>query len=128
MKKYNPDKIEKKWQKYWEKEKMHEAVDGAGNYLLLVEFPYPSGNLHIGHWYAFALPDILARYQRMNGKNVMYPIGFDAFGLPAENAAISRGINPRDWTEENIKHMTQQLKSMGATFDWTREVQTIDPE
>ena len=128
MKKYNPDKIEKKWQKYWEKEKMHEAVDGADNYLLLVEFPYPSGNLHIGHWYAFALPDILARYQRMNGKNVMYPIGFDAFGLPAENAAISRGINPRDWTEENIKHMTQQLKSMGATFDWTREVQTIDPE
>jgi len=128
MKKYNPDKIEKKWQKYWEKEKMHEAVAGASNYLLLVEFPYPSGNLHIGHWYAFALPDIFARYQRMNGKNVMYPIGFDAFGLPAENAAISRGINPRDWTEENIKHMTQQLKSMGATFDWTREVQTIDPE
>src|SRR3989344_3627215 len=128
MKKYNPDKIEKKWQKYWEKEKMHEAVDGAGNYLLLVEFPYPSGNLHIGHWYAFALPDIFARYQRMNGKNVMYPIGFDAFGLPAENAAISRGINPRDWTEDNIKHMTKQLKSMGATFDWSRKVSTIDPE
>ena len=128
MKKYNPDKIEKKWQKYWEKEKMHEAVDGAGNYLLLVEFPYPSGNLHIGHWYAFALPDILARYQRMNGKNVMYPIGFDAFGLPAENAAIQRGASPADWTKKNIAHMTDQLKSMGATFDWTREVQTIDPE
>jgi leucyl-tRNA synthetase len=128
MKKYNPEKIEKKWQKYWEREKMYEAVDGADNYMLLVEFPYPSGNLHIGHWYAFALPDILARYQRMNGKNVMYPIGFDAFGLPAENAAINHGVNPRDWTEQNIKHMTTQLKSMGAAFDWTRRVSTIDPE
>jgi leucyl-tRNA synthetase len=128
MKKYNPEKIESKWQKYWEKQKMHEVKDGANNYMLLVEFPYPSGNLHIGHWYAFALPDILARYQRMNGRNVMYPIGFDAFGLPAENAAISRGINPRDWTEQNIKHMAKQLRSMGATFDWSREVQTIDPE
>ena len=81
MKKYNPDKIEKKWQKYWEKEKMHEAVAGASNYLLLVEFPYPSGNLHIGHWYAFALPDIFARYQRMNGKmsctlSVLMPLAY----------------------------------------------------
>ncbi len=138
MKKYDPAKIESKWQKYWEKEKMNEVVDGAdpsspkatngrSNYMLLVEFPYPSGNLHIGHWFAFALPDILARFQRMNGKNVMYPMGFDAFGLPAENAAIQRNISPSDWTKGNIAHMTKQLKSMGATFDWTREVQTIDP-
>ncbi|HAU07543.1 MAG: Leucine-tRNA ligase [Candidatus Yanofskybacteria bacterium GW2011_GWF1_44_227] len=128
MKKYNPGKIEKKWQKYWEKEKMHEAVAGANNHLLLVEFPYPSGNLHIGHWYAFALPDILARYERMNGKNVMYPIGFDAFGLPAENAAIQRETSPGDWTKKNIAYMTKQLRSMGATFDWSRQVETIDSE
>ncbi len=96
--------------------------------MLLTEFPYPSGDLHIGHWYAFALPDILARYLRMNGKNVMYPIGFDAFGLPAENAAIKNNVHPGVWTKKNISHMTKQLKSMGATFDWSREVQTIDPD
>ncbi len=129
--KYNPEKIEKKWQKQWEKEKLYQTPDTDSekeNYMLLTEFPYPSGNLHIGHWYAFALPDILARYLRMTGKNVMYPIGFDAFGLPAENAAIQRNINPRDWTEENIKYMAKQFRSMGASFDWSREVRTIDPE
>lgn len=130
-------KIEKKWQKIWEKEgiyKISDKVKGlpaqAGkkdNFMLLTEFPYPSGNLHIGHWYAFAVPDILGRYLRMKGKNVSYPIGFDAFGLPAENAAIKRKINPRDWTEQNIKYMTSQLKSMGAAFDWDRAVSTIDP-
>ena len=131
MTKYNPSKIESKWQKYWASKKLHltqDDADGKRNSMLLVEFPYPSGNLHIGHWYAFAIPDILARYKRMNGQNVMYPIGFDAFGLPAENAAIQRGVNPRDWTEENIAYMTKQLQSMGATFDWAREVRTIDPE
>src|SRR3989344_5596917 len=128
MKKYNPDKIEKKWQKYWEKEKMHEAVDGADNYLLLVEFPYPSGNLHIGHWYAFAVPDILARYLRMNGKNVLYPAGFDAFGLPAENAAIKNKRNPAEWTFANIDYMRKQQRSMGASFDWSREIVTCDPK
>lgn len=96
--------------------------------MLLTEFPYPSGNLHIGHWYAFALPDILARYLRMNGKNVLYPIGFDAFGLPAENAAIKNNIHPETWTKKNIAYMTKQLKSMGTTFDWSREVRTIDPD
>src|SRR3989344_8324515 len=95
--------------------------------MLLTEFPYPSGNLHVGHWYAFALPDILARYLKMKGHNVMYPIGFDAFGLPAENAAIQRNINPRDWTEQNIKYMVKQFKSMGTLLDWSREVRTIDP-
>ena len=130
MKKYNPKEIESKWQKYWESKELSLVKDKANgkNYMLLTEFPYPSGNLHTGHWYAFALPDILARYLRMKGNNVLYPIGFDAFGLPAENAAIQRGINPRDWTEQNIKHMTKQLKSMGASFDWSREVRTIDPE
>ena len=96
--------------------------------MLLVEFPYPSGNLHIGHWYAFAVPDISVRFLRMNGRNVLYPIGFDAFGLPAENAAIKNKINPRDWTKKNIMYMTKQLKSMGASFDWSRTVSTIEPE
>ena len=131
MIKYNSQKIEKKWRKVWEKEeiyKIKDSVKGKKNFITLVEFPYPSGNLHIGHWYAFAIPDIFARFNRMNGKNVMYPIGFDAFGLPAENAAIKRKINPRDWTEQNIKYMTNQLKSMGASFDWDRKVSTIDPE
>ena len=129
--KYNPQKIERRWQKYWDAKKLYSPNDAAGkkkNFMLLTEFPYPSGNLHIGHWYAFSVPDILARYLRMNGKNVLYPVGFDAFGLPAENAALKRGINPKKWTEKNIAHMTKQLKSMGATFDWSRAVSTIDSE
>ena len=84
--------------------------------------PYPSGDLHIGHWYAMTPSDARARYLRMNGYNVMYPIGFDAFGLPAENAAIARNIHPKDWTYANIKRMRAQLKSMGAMWDWNREV------
>src|SRR5689334_9824688 len=130
MAKYNPRNIEKKWQKQWQAKKLttaKDAVKGKKNYMLLTEFPYPSGNLHMGHWYAFALPDIRVRYLRMQGYNVMYPIGFDAFGLPAENAAIKRDISPKAWTEKNIKFMTGQLQSMGATFDWSREVRTIDP-
>ena len=126
----NFNKIEKKWQKIWESKKNYSTKDkikGKKNFLLLVEFPYPSGNLHIGHWYAFSVPDIFGRYLRMKGYNLMYPMGFDAFGLPAENAAIKRKINPRTWTEKNIKYMTRQLKSMGAVFDWERSISTIDP-
>jgi len=129
--KYNPQKIEKKWQKYWQNKKLFQTKDtvkGKENFMLLTEFPYPSGNLHIGHWYAFAVPDILARYLKMRGKSVLYPVGFDAFGLPAENAAIKNKINPKKWTEQNIAYMTKQLQSMGATFDWSRKVSTIDPE
>jgi leucyl-tRNA synthetase len=131
MAKYNPSKIEKKWQKYWEQKKMHvtkDKVKGKENFYLLFEFPYPSGNLHMGHWYAFSVPDILSRYLRMKGYNVMYPVGFDAFGLPAENAAIERNLQPADWTNKNIAHMSKQLKSMGATLDWSREIRTTDPE
>ena len=131
MSKYNPSKIEKKWQQYWEDKKLYQAEDfghDKKNFLLLVEFPYPSGDLHTGHWFAFSVPDIYGRYLRMNGFNVMYPIGFDAFGLPAENAAIKHNIHPRDWTKKNITKMSKQLRSMGAGFDWSREVSTIDPE
>ncbi len=127
---YNPQKIEPKWQQFWAKQKLCQAPDkdnGKQNYMLLTEFPYPSGDLHMGHWLAFAVPDILSRYLRMKGYNMMYPIGFDAFGLPAENAAIKNNVNPRDWTEKNIAFMTTQFESMGATFDWSRVVSTIDP-
>ncbi len=130
--KYDPATIENKWQKHWKEKKLYEAKDSVQektNHMILTEFPYPSGNLHIGHWYAFALPDILVRHLRMKGKlNVMYPIGFDAFGLPAENAAIEHGVNPREWTKNNIEYMSKQFESMGASFDWSRTVSTIDPE
>jgi leucyl-tRNA synthetase len=97
-------------------------------YYLLFEFPYPSGDLHTGHWYAFALNDILARYKKMTGVNVLFPIGFDAFGLPAENAAIKNGISPKTWTYENIAKMREQVKKMGTLVDWSKEVVTSDPE
>jgi leucyl-tRNA synthetase len=131
MKPYDHKKIEKKWQKEWQKKKLYVTPDSKKdqpNEYVLVEFPYPSGNLHIGHWYAFALPDIYARKKRMEGKNVLYPIGFDAFGLPAENAAIKRGLDPKKWTDSNMKTMRSQLTSMGASFDTTRMLATTDPE
>lgn len=128
---YDPKLIEKKWQEKWEKEGLYHTPDkaaGKENEYILVEFAYPSGNLHVGHWYAFSVTDIYARYRRMTGRNVMFPFGFDAFGLPAENAAIKHQLNPRTWTYENIAHMKEQLRSMGAMFDWSREVVTSDPE
>ena len=130
MKSYDHKSIEKKWTKQWEKDALYKTSDkvkGKDNFYLLVEFPYPSGNLHVGHWYAFAVPDILARFRRMQGKNVLYPIGFDAFGLPAENAAIKNKLNPRKWTLGNIEYMKKQIRSMGTSFDWSREVVTCDP-
>lgn len=131
MRGYDHKKIEKKWQQRWEKAKLHKTADtvkGKKNFYLLTEFPYPSGNLHVGHWYAFSVPDILARHLRMQGKNVLYPIGFDAFGLPAENAAIKNKLNPKKWTYGNIAYMEKQIASMGASFDWSRQVITCDPE
>ncbi|MEK7537092.1 MAG: leucine--tRNA ligase [Patescibacteria group bacterium] len=131
MMKYNPNKIERKWQRYWENKKLYQTKDkvkGKKNFYHLVMFPYTSGDLHMGHWYNYAPSDVYARFKRMQGLNVMAPIGFDAFGLPAENAAIQRNINPADWTRQNISYMTKQLKSMGAIFDWSRKVETIDPE
>ncbi len=128
---YNHQKIEKHWQKKWEMSRIYKTPDkkkGAENFYSLIEFPYPSGNLHTGHWYAFSVPDIFTRKKRMEGKNILFPIGFDAFGLPAENAAIKNKLNPRKWTYGNIDYMRKQLRSMGASFDWTREVITCDPE
>src|SRR3989344_4381507 len=112
--KYNHLEIEKKWQEKWQEAGIYKTPDekkGAKNFYLLVEYPYPSGNLHIGHWYAFAVPDIFARKKRMEGYNVLFPIGFDSFGLPAENAAIKHGLDPKEWTYKNIARMTDQFRS-----------------
>jgi len=129
--KYNPSKIEKKWQKYWETKKIYRAKDevtGKNNFMMLAEFPYTSGNLHIGHWFTYSIADIFSRYLRMSGHNVMNPIGFDAFGLPAENAAIKNNTTPALWTRKNINYMSKQLKSIGATFDWSRIADTSNPD
>ena len=101
--------------------------DSKEKYYLLFEFPYPSGDLHIGHWYAFALTDIYARKLRMAGKNVLFPMGFDAFGLPAENAAIKHGLDPKEWTYKNMETMRTQMRTMGASMDWSKEIVTCDP-
>jgi leucyl-tRNA synthetase len=127
--KYDPAAIEPKWQRAWEEQGLyHSDIDPARpKYYALTMLPYPSGDLHIGHWYAMVPSDARARYLRMRGYNVVFPMGFDAFGLPAENAAIQRGIHPRQWTMSNIEHMREQLRSMGAMFDWRREAVTCLP-
>lgn len=127
---YNPRKIEKKWQQKWSEDKIYESnIDNSKpKHYALTMLPYPSGNLHIGHWYAITPSDAHARYMRMHGYNVMFPMGFDAFGLPAENAAIRNNIHPSKWTFNNIDHMRAQLKSMGAMFDWRREIISAKPE
>ncbi|MCP4544810.1 MAG: leucine--tRNA ligase [Chloroflexi bacterium] len=120
---YVPQDIEKKWQKKWEDDQLYRSVidhDKPKHYALTM-LPYPSGDLHIGHWYAMAPSDTRARYMRMRGYNVLFPIGFDAFGLPAENAAIKRGIHPHKWTLSNVEKMQGQFRTMGTMFDWERE-------
>ena len=129
-KEYNPGEIEARWQKKWEDDGLYRADidEKKTKYYALTMLPYPSGDLHIGHWYAMAPSDARARFKRMQGYNVMFPIGFDAFGLPAENAAISRGLHPRQWTYQNIEKMRSQLRSMGTMADWRREMVSSDPE
>ncbi len=127
---YNPNEIESKWQKKWEADGLYEAnIDETKEkYYALTMLPYPSGDLHTGHWYAMAPSDARARFKRMQGYNVMFPVGFDAFGLPAENAAIARGIHPREWTYKNIQNMRSQVKRMGTMVDWRREMISSDPK
>ncbi|HEV2283880.1 MAG TPA: leucine--tRNA ligase [bacterium] len=127
---YDPKTIEAKWQARWEADGLYRVRDDASQpkYYFVTMYPYPSGDLHIGHWYAMTPSDTKARYQRMRGHNVLFPMGFDAFGLPAENAAISHGIHPYKWTIANIERMRGQLRSMGAMFDWSREIVTCLPE
>jgi leucyl-tRNA synthetase len=128
---YEPTAIEPRWQQRWSELGLYDTdlnETARPKYYLLTMYPYPSGNLHIGHWYVATPTDALARFHRMHGENVFLPIGFDSFGLPAENAAIKNKIHPRDWTLNNIDNMRRQLRSMGATFDWKSEVVTCDPE
>lgn len=127
---YQAAEIEPRWQRRWEADGLYEAERDPERrkFYFLTMLPYTSGNLHIGHWYAMSPSDARARYLRMRGYNVMYPIGFDAFGLPAENAAIERNIHPKRWTYANIENMRRQLRSMGAMWDWSREAISSDPK
>ena len=128
---YNLKEMEQKWQEKWEKAGLYKSPDkvsGKENFYHLVMLPYSSGNLHIGHWYNFGPSDIYARKKRMDGYNVISPMGFDSFGLPAEGAAIKHGVHPRDWTEQNCKKMTEQLKTIGAIYDWDRVVYSHRPD
>jgi len=129
MKRYNPKEIEPKWQKIWQETGVYTVdhdSDKPKSYIMNM-FPYPSGNLHIGHWYAFAVPDVVARFSKMNGKEVLHPFGFDSFGLPAENAAIKNGIPPAKWTNSNMASMTKQLNTMGNMYPSRETVTSSDP-
>ena len=126
---YRPDLVEPEAQAYWEKHGSFKAVEDKDKpkYYCLSMFPYPSGRLHMGHVRNYTIGDVIARYQRMLGKNVLQPMGWDAFGLPAENAAIQNKVPPAKWTRENIAYMRRQLKSLGFGYDWSREIATCDP-
>jgi leucyl-tRNA synthetase len=130
IERYDPTAVEPRWQARWAELGLHRTDlhdTTRPRFYLLTMYPYPSGDLHVGHWYIKTPTDAIARYRRMHGDNVFFPIGFDAFGLPAENAAIKNKIHPREWTNRNIEAMRVQLRSMGATFDWDAEVVTADP-
>ena len=128
--KYNHQEIEPKWQQAWDEQGLYNTVEDPSKpkWYALTMLPYPSGDLHTGHWYAFTPSDAGARYRRMNGYNVFFPPGFDSFGLPAENAAIKNGIHPQPWTLANIERMRKQMARMGAMWTWDREAVTCDPE
>ena len=127
--KYNPQIIERNIQDQWDANKTFESkIDGREKYYCLSMFPYPSGKLHMGHVRNYTIGDVISRYKRMRNFNVFQPMGWDAFGLPAENAAIQNKVNPKDWTDQNIENMRTQLKSLGLSYDWSKELRTCDPK
>lgn len=130
MKKYDPQKIEGKWQSFWKKNDYFKVTEDKGKkkYYLLEMYPYPSGKIHMGHVRNYAIGDVVARYKRMRGFNVLHPMGWDAFGMPAENAAIENNTHPAKWTYDNIDYMRGQLQRMGFSYDWNRELATCRPE
>jgi len=128
---YDPKEIEEKWQDHWQKSGIYEAKDFSDlpKYYLLIEFPYPSGDgLHVGHIRSYTAMDIISRKRRMEGFNVLYPIGWDAFGLPTENYALKTGKDPKVVTKENTDTFRRQIRSLGLSFDWSREINTTDPK
>jgi len=127
---YDHQVVEAKWQAHWARTGLFQVTESATTpkYYCLEMFPYPSGRIHMGHVRVYAIGDVVARYKTMRGFHVLHPMGWDAFGLPAENAAIEKGVHPNAWTQDNVAYMKQQLRRMGLSYDWDREVNTSQPD